>query len=784
MAVTITYNWTGVVFGGFVNDVVTGGAQNSVAAVPFGDGGWAAAWNDAFPPGNVRARVFSSADTPIASEFVANATTTNTQTDPAGARLNDGRVVFAFTDTSVDAGGDIHARLINTSGSPTGSDIVISSNDSVDRSADVAALANGNYVVTWTRVFAGGNNDIRAQIMNDAGAVGGTIAIQFGAESTDFSSVAGLTNGNFVVVWQEEPAGGGSQQVRFQRFSSSGASVDASSVLIDNVGTINSDIQVIGLKDGGFAVAYTDNGWGVDGTEITLAIFNADGTARSGFVRVNQTITAGNQNNPALTQLDNGYIVVGWSDAATGSGFQKAFTSSGAAIAGSEFDSAVNVTEAELVALDQGKVVFVRSSTFADSGGDGSIRYSVTNLTRTQTGDGASDNIIGDGLSDVMNGGGGNDFFVAAGGDDLLAGGSGSDTVIFGGNEADYLFAYNAVSKIFTITDKLGAASSSFDDGTDTVNSVEFFQFSDRTIATAALVGPERDFNADGFSDILWRNDAGTTQIWNMNGGTLAGTGNLGNVPAPWTIAGTGDFNADGKEDLLWRNESTGIAQIWHMNNGTILDAHSLGVVPLAWKVLDTGDFNADGMSDILWRNDSTGVTQIWDMNNNGTILSAQNLGVMPAVWRFEGSGDFNGDLKTDLVWRNSSSGELQVWNMDNGNIANAQSLGVITANFKIEGIADFNGDGKSDFLWRNDSTGVTQIWNMDNFTIQSTRSLGSIPANFQVEDIADYTGDSNADILWRNTTNGVTQIWEMDDGAITSAPSLGVVPANWHVMA
>ncbi|MBR1121362.1 VCBS repeat-containing protein [Bradyrhizobium lablabi] len=778
VAITTTYNWSTVVTGNFVNNLTTVGAQNSVAAVGFGDGGWAAAWNDGMAPGDIRARVFNTASAPVGSEFLLNATTTNIQTDPAGALLKDGRVVFAFTDTSVDSGGDIHARLINTSGSPSGTDIIITGDAFPDRSADVAALANGNYVVTWTRVYST-DTDLRAQIVNGAGLVGNTIFIEGSATfSADYASVAGLTGGNFVVAWQQGPAGGGNQEVRFLRFSASGTALDARSVLIDGAGT---DIQVIALDDGGFAVAYTSDGWKTGSTEIMLKIFNSDGSPRSNFVMVNDAI-AGDQYNPTLTQLDNGFIVVGWSGPGNFD-YQKAFTANGAAIAGTELWDASAVIENELVALNNGQVLSVRSSTIADAGNDGSIRYSVTELLRTSTGDGANDLMIGDDLRDSFSGGGGNDSLVGLGGNDTLGGGGGTDTVYFSSNQSDYLISYDTPTKTFTVTDKLGAASNGFDDGTDKVTGAEFFQFSNRTIATAALIGPPKDFNADGFSDILWRNDAGTAQIWHMAGGTLLGTSPLGTVPTNWTIAGTGDFNADGKDDLLWRNDSTGVTQIWNMDNGTVVNAYSLGVVPLAWKVLDTGDFNADGLSDILWRNDSTGITQIWNMDN-GTILGAQNLGVMPAVWRYEGSGDFNADLKTDLVWHNSSTGVTQIWTMDNGTILNAYSLGAIPSNFKIEGIGDFNGDGRSDFLWRNDSTGVTTVWNMNNGTILSTRNLGNIPSNWDALDVADYTGDTSADILWRNTTNGVTQLWEMDDGAITTAHALGAVPNNWHVIA
>ena len=96
-------------------------------------------------------------------------------------------------------------------------------------------------------------------------------------------------------MWQDHAA----DEVYFRRFQSDGTALDADRVLIDTTGTINQDIHVVALADGGFAVAYTDNGWAIDGTEITFRIFNADGTTRTGFIRANNAalngIEAGDQ---------------------------------------------------------------------------------------------------------------------------------------------------------------------------------------------------------------------------------------------------------------------------------------------------------------------------------------------------------------------------------------------------------------------------------------------------------------------------------------------------------
>ncbi|MBR1121054.1 FG-GAP repeat protein [Bradyrhizobium lablabi] len=286
------------------------------------------------------------------------------------------------------------------------------------------------------------------------------------------------------------------------------------------------------------------------------------------------------------------------------------------------------------------------------------------------------------------------------------------------------------------------------------------------------------DFNGDGMDDIVWRNDAGVVQLWDMSGSTILHANSLGAVPNNWNILGTGDFNGDNKTDFIWRNDA-GVTQIWNMNDGTIASTRALGVIPANWKLLGTDDFNGDGKTDLLWRNDA-GVTQIWNMDD-GTIVSTRSLGVIPANWNLAGTGDFNGDGKADLLWRNDA-GVTQIWNMNDGTILNTPSLGVIPANWKVGAVDDFNGDGKTDLLWRND-TGVTQIWNMNSDgTIASTRSLGIIPLNWTLAGSGDFNGDGMADLLWRNDA-GVVQMWQMNDGTISQATSLGVIPANWRIV-
>jgi ELWxxDGT repeat protein len=83
------------------------------------------------------------------------------------------------------------------------------------------------------------------------------------------------------------------------------------------------------------------------------------------------------------------------------------------------------------------------------------------------------------------------------------------------------------------------------------------------------------DFNGDGNSDIVWRNSNGSLALWLINGNTVTSGGPItsgGSAVAPdasWRIVEIGDFNGDGNSDILWRNNSGALSE-WLMNGNTI----------------------------------------------------------------------------------------------------------------------------------------------------------------------------------------------------------------------
>jgi hypothetical protein len=272
--------------------------------------------------------------------------------------------------------------------------------------------------------------------------------------------------------------------------------------------------------------------------------------------------------------------------------------------------------------------------------------------------------------------------------------------------------------------------------------------------AGGAMVAPDAswsiaaisDFNNDGKADILWRNSGGPLALWGMNGAVVASNGSVtmnGEVVAPdasWSVVGAGDFNADGKSDVLWRN-TAGATALWEMSGSSIIAssgllANGVAVNPdPSWSVAGVGDFNGDSHADVLWRNSSSGMLSLWTMNGativSGSAVTAAGSVVAPdASWTVAGIGDFNGDGHADVLWRNSA-GSLVEWLMNgsavmsSGPVTAAGSAAAPDPSWHVVDVADFSGDGKSDIMWRNDN-GATAEWLMNGTQIASSSGLAN----------------------------------------------------------
>lgn len=284
------------------------------------------------------------------------------------------------------------------------------------------------------------------------------------------------------------------------------------------------------------------------------------------------------------------------------------------------------------------------------------------------------------------------------------------------------------------------------------------------------------DFNADGVSDILWRNTStGANTIWKSAKATTLQS--VAAASQAWQVAGTGDFNADGLTDVLWRNTTTGGNVIWR----SAAAAGKQVVAPMTdlnWAVAGVADFNGDGLADVLWRNGSTGANIIWKSGNSATPQAV--TGVTNVAWHVVAVGDFNSDGRADIFWRNTATGANAIWYSANA-ATSVSVMGVTDLNWTVAGAGDFDGDGAVDVLWHHQTTGASVIWKSGNAATQQSVTRVTNVA-WTIAAVGDYNGDRKSDLLWRNTSTGADAIW-LSARFDTPQVVTGVTNLSWKII-
>jgi serralysin len=195
----------------------------------------------------------------------------------------------------------------------------------------VARLQNGGFVAAWTDTSGQGGDafgdSVKAQRFD---ANGNKIGTEFLVNTTlgfsqNNASITVLTNGGFVVSWEDRSGQDGGQgnvsAIRARVFDANGNG--GSEILVNvNSPTMLDEISpsVTALTNNRFLVTWensnTNAGLGGDGSgrSINAQLFDNAGTRIGGQFLVNTT-AGGNQTDPAVTALAGGGFVVSWTDA-------------------------------------------------------------------------------------------------------------------------------------------------------------------------------------------------------------------------------------------------------------------------------------------------------------------------------------------------------------------------------------------------------------------------------------------------------------------------------------
>ncbi|MGZ5201494.1 MAG: DUF4214 domain-containing protein [Telluria sp.] len=214
------------------------------------------------------------------SSFTANGVFTN----PSVAVLNNGAYVVAWGQSD---DGNVYAQVGGTSGPvvQVSVDGAAANNLTAAPLPHVTALAGGGFVVAWdsysndTRGFS--MSDIFFQRYDNAGnALGSTEQANIDSGGGRFDAeVAATADGGFIVEWQGADADGNGIFAR--RFAADGSAVDGHEFQVNqNAQGDQSAPALAAFGNGGFASAWIDSASG--GTTIEARVLIGSGTGSSG----------------------------------------------------------------------------------------------------------------------------------------------------------------------------------------------------------------------------------------------------------------------------------------------------------------------------------------------------------------------------------------------------------------------------------------------------------------------------------------------------------------------
>ena len=200
----------------FAVNTITTDQQAFADFATLANGNFVATWRTGASSNfDVKAQIFSPAGVKVGGEFAIATATAGGQFGQEVIGFGDGRflVVWSTADATQDGSGyAIKGQVFSATGAKLGGEFLVNTTVAGSQSeASAAMLADGTVLVSWSSNVLGGSgataatSSIVAQVIDSSGAkLGGEFLVQ--NQSADFeqnSSLAVLSNGDFVVAWQD-----------------------------------------------------------------------------------------------------------------------------------------------------------------------------------------------------------------------------------------------------------------------------------------------------------------------------------------------------------------------------------------------------------------------------------------------------------------------------------------------------------------------------------------------------------------------------------------------------
>jgi hypothetical protein len=315
--------------------------QQIPRVVALADGGFVVTWqshdtsNSETDQRDVRFRIFDEDGDDRTDELSAADETAFNQSRPDIAALEDGRFVITWTSSHPNADGSvdgIRAQTFDPDGSVSTDEFQVNG-DGLNTPGTfwyqsdpvVTGLVGGGFAIAWSTgdlAADGENGAVKARIFDeDDEAIGPEFLVnEFTSGNQGFSAIAGLENGNVVVVWQspdQEQDDEGDFAIKARIFDEDGIPV-TNEVLVNGIIDGNQGFaDVAATPGGGFVVTWkSDDQTQDDDSEhaIKARAFDANANPIDEEFLVNE-LTDLSQTSAAIAVLPDGSFAIVWDSA-------------------------------------------------------------------------------------------------------------------------------------------------------------------------------------------------------------------------------------------------------------------------------------------------------------------------------------------------------------------------------------------------------------------------------------------------------------------------------------
>jgi hypothetical protein len=199
-----------------VNTDISNSQGISIVLLP--DGKYLVTWDGNTASGftAIHGKIFYNNETLYKPEFLINDNTTKNCLSPGAAVLSNNNTVVTWWSNSAEACCDIHAKILDINGTNCTNEFLVNSipnnsilrwtiNTDISSCPNIAALSNGDFVITWTGDT--GNYDIYLQAFHNNGTRIGSSQLLVNTYTTRIQRapvIAALPNNRFIIAWDGE----------------------------------------------------------------------------------------------------------------------------------------------------------------------------------------------------------------------------------------------------------------------------------------------------------------------------------------------------------------------------------------------------------------------------------------------------------------------------------------------------------------------------------------------------------------------------------------------------